>query len=416
MITDVTYRPDGNCLATADQNGQTAIWSLQGLFDESTMPGVESIYYDPKAQYEVRRDKSGLSVFRLSDNNQIVRFEGATNSIVFSNDGSRLAFEKSIDENKDVVNVIELSSGKVLRETAAFGNSAFALSADGSRLLFWEDGKALKELEIASGGVVKEHPDVVGSDRSRISSDGRYFATSVAVADSETEEVTSFSPIVIFDTENDQKVATIGAKGPQFSIVFSPGSDYVGATLDDTNVVIWDLKHLREHRRISAPAAISQLIFSNDSKYLAGTMGASVIVWDVMTTKPSILPHRSGTMNNVAFGKDSSWIVTTHEMELQSGAQLEVWRLPGGELTSTLQINTGISRAFFAPGDQKLALIREYLYNYDNPFSRLVFWKKDDLIQEACKRVGRNLTQEEWKQYLGTEPYHQTCENLPPGP
>ncbi len=36
-----------------------------------------------------------------------------------------------------------------------------------------------------------------------------------------------------------------------------------------------------------------------------------------------------------------------------------------------------------------------------------------DLITEACSRLTRNLTSEEWQQYLGDEPYSKTCPNLP---
>ncbi len=36
-----------------------------------------------------------------------------------------------------------------------------------------------------------------------------------------------------------------------------------------------------------------------------------------------------------------------------------------------------------------------------------------NLINEACSRLTRNLTADEWKQYLGDEPYRKTCPNLP---
>jgi hypothetical protein len=40
--------------------------------------------------------------------------------------------------------------------------------------------------------------------------------------------------------------------------------------------------------------------------------------------------------------------------------------------------------------------------------------RPQDLVDDACMRLTRNLTQEEWKQYVGTEvPYHRTCPNLP---
>ncbi len=30
---------------------------------------------------------------------------------------------------------------------------------------------------------------------------------------------------------------------------------------------------------------------------------------------------------------------------------------------------------------------------------------------EACSRLPRNLTQEEWRRFLGDAPYHETCPN-----
>jgi hypothetical protein len=36
----------------------------------------------------------------------------------------------------------------------------------------------------------------------------------------------------------------------------------------------------------------------------------------------------------------------------------------------------------------------------------------DDLVAEACARLTRNLSPEEWRQYLGDEPYRKTCPGL----
>jgi WD40 repeat protein len=45
--------------------------------------------------------------------------------------------------------------------------------------------------------------------------------------------------------------------------------------------------------------------------------------------------------------------------------------------------------------------------------ARLWLWRSEDLIIEAQARLTRNLTQAEWQQYLGEEPYRKTCPNLP---
>ena len=39
--------------------------------------------------------------------------------------------------------------------------------------------------------------------------------------------------------------------------------------------------------------------------------------------------------------------------------------------------------------------------------------RAEDLIAETCVRLTRNLTAEEWKQYLADIPYRKTCPDLP---
>jgi WD40 repeat protein len=49
----------------------------------------------------------------------------------------------------------------------------------------------------------------------------------------------------------------------------------------------------------------------------------------------------------------------------------------------------------------------------DKGIVRLWFWQQEELITEACSRIFRNFTHNEWSQYFGNEPYHKTCPKLP---
>ena len=45
---------------------------------------------------------------------------------------------------------------------------------------------------------------------------------------------------------------------------------------------------------------------------------------------------------------------------------------------------------------------------------KLWLYRPEDLIDLACSRVTRNLTREEWTQYVGDVlPYQAVCPNLP---
>ena len=49
--------------------------------------------------------------------------------------------------------------------------------------------------------------------------------------------------------------------------------------------------------------------------------------------------------------------------------------------------------------------------SYDKT-ARLWNLRLDELVELACRTAGRNLTKEEWAQYLGNRPYRKTCPNL----
>jgi hypothetical protein len=49
----------------------------------------------------------------------------------------------------------------------------------------------------------------------------------------------------------------------------------------------------------------------------------------------------------------------------------------------------------------------------DDATVEVSLWKPYDLIHFACQRLTGNFTLQEWKQYLGDEPYRKTCSDLP---
>jgi WD40 repeat protein len=42
------------------------------------------------------------------------------------------------------------------------------------------------------------------------------------------------------------------------------------------------------------------------------------------------------------------------------------------------------------------------------------YTRMEDLLLAACQQVPRNMTREEWGQFMGDEPYQLTCPNLDP--
>ena len=67
----------------------------------------------------------------------------------------------------------------------------------------------------------------------------------------------------------------------------------------------------------------------------------------------------------------------------------------------------GVLAVAFSPDGQRLVTA-----SLDNTARVWLIWP-EDLIAEACGRLTRNLTRDEWGRYLPEESYHLTCPNLP---
>jgi hypothetical protein len=109
---------------------------------------------------------------------------------------------------------------------------------------------------------------------------------------------------------------------------------------------------------------VNSVAFSPDSSILAsGSWDNTIVLWDVKTRKAigEFLTGHRGEVNSVSFSPDGSI--------LASGSR-----------------------------DQTVVL-------WDTDIES---WKT-----HACRIANRNLTKEEWKLYLGQEPYRKTCPSLP---
>ncbi|WP_371357487.1 WD40 repeat domain-containing protein [Hydrocoleum sp. CS-953] len=82
------------------------------------------------------------------------------------------------------------------------------------------------------------------------------------------------------------------------------------------------------------------------------------------------------------------------------------------EVIATFNHQDRVWTVAFSPDDKTIATA-----SWDKT-AHLYEVMKVDLIAEACRRLPRNLTAEEWKQYINSnlETYQKSCENLPVHP
>ena len=104
----------------------------------------------------------------------------------------------------------------------------------------------------------------------------------------------------------------------------------------------------------------------------------------------------------MSFSSDGQWLATGGKDNTA-----RIGKVSSGREAARLDHPNVVNRVGFSPDSRRLATSCEDFQ------VRLWHWRTADLVAVACGRLPRNLTREEWREYLGEEPYRGTCPNLP---
>lgn len=195
-------------------------------------------------------------------------------------------------------------------------------------------------------------------------------------------------------------------------IVYSPDGRYLVTTDFKNTAHLWDVNSGQDiaqmhHEITDKDNGLGNLMdcaaFSSDGKLLAtGSWDSTARIWDVSAHKEiARLPHES-FLREVNFSPDNNYLATMTDDRI-----MRIWDVKSHEeLTRFNGQDDPISSNRFSPNGRYL------IKPTDGSAITTWLWKTEDLMQEACTRLTRNLSQEEWTQYFGDLAYHKTCPNL----
>ncbi|MFQ5858691.1 MAG: WD40 repeat domain-containing protein, partial [Anaerolineae bacterium] len=168
-------------------------------------------------------------------------------------------------------------------------------------------------------------------------------------------------------------------------------------------------------------AAVVSVAFSPDGQTLAsGSRDNTIILWDTSTvlsagvasggTSGQRLAGHSDVVWSVAFSPDGQTLASSScgELSVYEGCrqgEIRLWdvatgRLIGQPLAGHTDVVWSVA---FSPDGQSLAS--------GSDDTTIMLWdvSLESWQARACSIANRNLTRAEWRQYLGDEPYRETC-------
>lgn len=164
---------------------------------------------------------------------------------------------------------------------------------------------------------------------------------------------------------------------------------------------------------------VTSVAFSKDGTILASSGGSGnvgkITLWDISNPKvpvqigPPLSAHTVGA-HTVAFSPDGRTLVSVGGAE--GRGEVILWDVSNPR--SPIQLGTMLS------GHKETVISVAFsrdgkLLASSSADGTIILWdvSVESWIERACRIVRRNLTRDEWAQYLGDEPYHKTCEGWP---
>jgi uncharacterized delta-60 repeat protein len=406
-VFDVAFSPDGRYVVSGSSDGTAWVWEVTSGHEVARLThdrGVTAVAFSPDGRLVVSGSwdntvrvweaASGREIARLTHDDRVVI------AVAFSPDG-RYVVSGSRDTT---ARVWEAASGReVARLTHDRWVTAVAFSPDGRYVVSGSEDTTARVWEAASGREVARmtHDDWVSAVA--FSPDGRLVVSG-------SWDTTAR----VWEAASGREVARLTHDGDVSAVAFSPDGRYVVSGSWDGTARVWEATSGREVARLTHDDWVTAVAFSPDGRYVVSggcdkrdenyrCIEGTARVWEAATGREVARMTHGDEAGAVAFSPDGQYVVSA-----SVDGTARVWEATSGREVARMTHDRWVTAVAFSPNGQYV------VSGSEDGTARVWWWRPEDLIAEACRRLPRNLTREEWQRYVGPEvPYHATCPGKP---
>ena len=455
-VRDIAFSPDGQWVSTVSEDNQVRVWDLTTGQERQMSHDdlVRHLAINPQNNWVASISKDQTA--RLWDPNTaqemgILYLDGEGAKLAFTPDGTQLA---TITTNGNVqiwnLTAIPRASRQIIHndlvEKAVFhpdGTHILTASADFSTRL-WPLTTTGDEVNVDTAEMRNMADyDALIQDIA-LTTDGTRLATasldSAIIQDSISGEILhsfednnivalAFSPdntklvttnrdgnAVIWDVDDGQEISTLNhGRDNVLAVSYHPAGEKLATSTDSGTVTIWDAESGEETNTLLHDAQpVYAVMYSADGKWLA-TAGSdqTVRLWEVATihtgksaADPFAVFYHDTAVLDIAFSPDNQWLATAGADDM-----LRIWEVASGDEIARLAHNAPINSVDFSQDGNWLLSSSGDIVNIWN-MAQIPFIYPEDLVGETCQRVTRNLSEDEWEQYLGSFAEYETICNI----
>jgi WD40 repeat protein len=201
-----------------------------------------------------------------------------------------------------------------------------------------------------------------------------------------------------------QKFRWPGHTGPVTKLAWSPNGDWLATAGSDGIARVWDTANGTEQVTFTAhqPSGLLYIAWDQTGTRLA-TADADGIVWIWAAgngQEIARLAGHIGQVHSVTWNRAGSEVVTAGE-----DGTIRLWDAASGAELVVLDDHT--AGVFFATWD---ASDRYLTTTGQDNITRIYALRLADMLPLACARAARGeMTREEWRRFMGEQPYQGTC-------